>query len=183
MIGTKTDSWTSGSALRDASDLIAGSTIPVFIHADGGVGKTVFVESLSASLSQAYEVAVFDCFGGGAYRSLDQERHLPSVGFVQLTNELASRGLCDPLLPGDNEAVALVKAMRRRLIDRAHLHHERLRYGLNGGELSTPGRIGRIPKDSHSRYARRNLLEEFQPFSTKTVFINHKAGNVAARPG
>jgi hypothetical protein len=105
--------------LRDASELIAGSALPVFIHADGAVGKTVFVESLSANLSQAYEMVVFDCFGGGAYRSPDQERHLPSVGFVQLTNELASRGLCDPLLPGDNEAVALMKAMRRRLTQAA----------------------------------------------------------------
>jgi hypothetical protein len=101
--------------LKDASDLIAGSTIPVFIHADGGVGKTIFIERLAANLSQVYEVVVFDCFGGGAYRSSDQARHLPSVGFVQLTNELASRGLCDPLLPGDAETVALVKAMRRRL--------------------------------------------------------------------
>ena len=66
-------------------------------------------------MSHAYEVVVFDCFGGGAYRSSDQARHLPSVGFVQLTNELASRGLCDPLLPGDTESVALANAMRRRL--------------------------------------------------------------------
>ena len=28
-----------------------------------------------------------------------------------------------------------------------------------------PGRIGEVPKDSRSRHARRNLLEEFQPFS------------------
>jgi hypothetical protein len=101
--------------LCDAIDLIAGSTIPIFIHAEGGVGKTVFVESLAATMSDAYEVVVFDCFGGGAYRSSDQARHLPQVGFVQLTNELASRGLCDPLLPGDTESVALANAMRRRL--------------------------------------------------------------------
>jgi hypothetical protein len=105
--------------LRDASDLIAGSTVPLFIHAEGGVGKTVFVESLAATMSHAYEIVVFDCFGGGAYRSPNQARHLPSVGFVQLTNELASRGLCDPLLPGDTESVALANAMRRRLTQAA----------------------------------------------------------------
>lgn len=101
--------------MRDASELISGSTIPLFIHAEGGVGKTVFVESLAATMSHAYEIVVFDCFGGGAYRSPNQARHLPSVGFIQLTNELASRGLCDPLLPGDTESVALTNAMRRRL--------------------------------------------------------------------
>jgi hypothetical protein len=105
--------------LRDASDLIAGSNVPIFIHAEGGIGKTVFVESLAATMSHAYEIVVFDCFGGGAYRSPNQARHLPSVGFVQLTNELASRGLCDPLLPGDTESVALANAMRRRLTQAA----------------------------------------------------------------
>ena len=59
----------------------------------GGVGKTVFVESLAATMSHAYEIVVFDCFGGGAYRSPNQARHLPSVGFVQLTNELASTAI------------------------------------------------------------------------------------------
>jgi hypothetical protein len=105
--------------LRDASELISGLTIPLFIHAEGGVGKTVFVESLAATMSHVYEIVVFDCFGGGAYRSPNQARHLPRVGFVQLTNELASRGLCDPLLPGDTESVALTNAMRRRLTQAA----------------------------------------------------------------
>ncbi len=101
--------------LDDASHLIATASEPVFIHADGGVGKTVFINSLAAAQSDAYEVVVFDCFGGGAYRSQDQERHLPRVGYVQITNEFASRGLCDPLLPGDAESVALITALRRRL--------------------------------------------------------------------
>lgn len=96
--------------LNDASHLIATTSEPVFIHADGGVGKTVFIGSLAAAQSEAYEVIVFDCFGGGAYRSQDQERHLPRVGYVQIANELASRGLCDPLLPGDAESVALINA-------------------------------------------------------------------------
>lgn len=102
--------------LSEANGLIEKSTKPIFIHADGGVGKTVFIGSLAAEQSDVYEVVVFDCFGGGAYRSQDQERHLPKVGFIQIANELASRGLCDPLLPGDAESVALISAMRRRLV-------------------------------------------------------------------
>ena len=101
--------------LDDAINLIKTKKEPVFIHADGGVGKTVFIGSLAAAQSEAYEVVVFDCFGGGAYRSQDQERHLPRVGYVQIANELASRGLCDPLLPGDAESLALINALRRRL--------------------------------------------------------------------
>ena len=106
----------SRKQLEDANHLIARTTKPIFIHADGGVGKTVFVSSLAAAQTDGHEVVVFDCFGGGAYRSKDQERHLPRVGFVQIANELASRGLCDPLLPGDAESVALIGALRRRLV-------------------------------------------------------------------
>jgi len=101
--------------LNDASNLIATRSEPIFIHADGGVGKTVFIGSLAATKSEDYEVVVFDCFGGGAYRSKDQERHLPQVGYIQIANELASRGLCDPLLPGDAESVTLITVLRRRL--------------------------------------------------------------------
>lgn len=102
--------------LNEIASLVVSSNLPLFIHAEGGVGKTVFVESLAATMLDRYEVVVFDCFGGGAYRSPDQARHRPDVGLVQIANELASRGLCDPLLPGDADSVALAAAVRRRFI-------------------------------------------------------------------
>src|SRR5260370_41558350 len=67
--------------------------------------------------------------------------------------------------------------------DGVHLHPERLRCGLDGAELTDPGRTVGIPKDSCSRHTRRDLLEELQPFPAPTGFINHKAGGVAPRPG
>jgi hypothetical protein len=36
------------------------------VHAEGGIGKTVFVQSAAAQLASTDEVALFDCFGGGA---------------------------------------------------------------------------------------------------------------------
>ncbi|OWK18980.1 hypothetical protein AJ88_46820 [Mesorhizobium amorphae CCBAU 01583] len=65
-------------------ELVRNSTPPVLLHAEGGVGKTVFIQSLAARLTGQFEVVVYDCFGGGAYRSEDQARHLPSVGLVRL---------------------------------------------------------------------------------------------------
>jgi len=103
------------SQLPEATELISGSTSPIFIHAEGGVGKTVFVQSLAAKLTTEFEVVVFDCFGGGSYRSHDEGRHLPKVGLVQIVNELAARGLGDPLLPSDSDRIGLIKAARRRL--------------------------------------------------------------------
>ncbi len=93
---------------------VAQLSVPIFVHAEGGVGKTVFVQSLAARLSEEFEIIVFDCFGGGAYRSEEHSRHLPSVGIVQIVNELASRGLCDLLLPSDSSSRRVLKAARKR---------------------------------------------------------------------
>lgn len=65
------------------------------------------------------EVVVFDCFGGGSYRSDNHSRHLPKIGLVQIVNELASRTLCDPMLPGGDDSRKIIKAARRRLAQAA----------------------------------------------------------------
>lgn len=103
------------SALQVVKNKVATCHLPVFLHADGGVGKTVFIQSLAAHLSDTFEVVVFDCFGGGAYRSEAQARHLPRVGLLQIINELAARGFCDPLLPTDSDQYGLIEISRKRL--------------------------------------------------------------------
>ena len=102
-------------ALRTVEDRVLSSDRPIFLHADGGVGKTVFIQSLATHLADKFETVVFDCFGGGAYRYEGQARHLPRVGLLQIVNELATRGLCDPLLPTDSDQQGLIHAARKRL--------------------------------------------------------------------
>ena len=102
------------TALETVGAKLTQLSVPIFVHAEGGVGKTVFVQSIAARLSNDFEVIVFDCFGGGAYRSAEHSRHLPSVGIVQIVNELASRGLCDLLLPTEKNTRGILKAARKR---------------------------------------------------------------------
>lgn len=101
--------------LNTISATVAESCLPVFLHADGGVGKTVFIQSLASNLSTRFEVVVFDCFGGGSYRSEGQARHSGKVGLLQIVNELAARGLCDPLLPSDTDVLGVIRIARKRL--------------------------------------------------------------------
>jgi hypothetical protein len=89
---------------------------PLLIHADGGVGKTVFMNSVAGSLSSDHEVLLFDCFGMGQYRAPGDSRHLPNRGLVQIANDLACRGLCDPLLPTSSGSDDIIRAFRLRLI-------------------------------------------------------------------
>jgi len=101
--------------LAEASALVPALNKPLLVHAAGGIGKTVFLESLAGALSAEHEVIFFDCFGGGSYRSPEDSRHLPKRGLIHIVNTLACRGLCDPLLPGNDSVDSLMRTFRRRL--------------------------------------------------------------------
>lgn len=101
--------------LTDALTRISSVTAPLLIQATGGVGKTVFMETLATKLSKDHEVVFFDCFGGGAYRSPEDARHLPKKGLIHIANTLAFRGLCDPMLPDNPDVQGLLRTFRRRL--------------------------------------------------------------------
>ena len=88
---------------------------PLVVHADGGVGKTVFMNSVAASLAPTHETVLFDCFGMGQYRVPGDARHLPRRGLVHIANDLACRGLCDPLLPTTDNGDDIIRAFRARL--------------------------------------------------------------------
>ena len=109
------DNVVERNALKDVMEKVVACDLPVFLNADGGVGKTVFIRNLAACLSGQFEVILFDCFGGGAYRSKAQARHLPRIGLLQIINELATRGLCDPLLPTDSDQYRLIRIAKKRL--------------------------------------------------------------------
>lgn len=101
--------------LSDTVSRISTLSAPLLIHATGGIGKTVFMDSLEKKLSPCYETVFFDCFGGGAYRSREDARHLPRQGLVHIANTLAFRGLCDPILPGSPDVESLLRTFRRRI--------------------------------------------------------------------
>jgi len=102
--------------LADAIDLVLKLSMPLLIHAAGGGGKTVFMDSLASALREQSEIVFFDCFGGGAYRSPEDARHLPGRGLIHIANTLAFRGLCDPILPGPTDVPSLLKTFRKRLV-------------------------------------------------------------------
>ncbi len=77
---------------------IVNSSVPVIIHAAGGVGKSVFARQITESLPKGSLGIVYDCFGGGRYRNRSEPRHRHRDALVQISNELASQGLCSPLI-------------------------------------------------------------------------------------
>ncbi len=126
-IGDPTDLLPCESALADVGQILERNQLaealtrvedtfsPLLIHAAGGVGKTVFMDTLASKLSKDHEIVFFDCFGGGAYRSPEDARHLPKKGLIHIANTLAFRGLCDPILPDSSDIQTLLRTFRRRL--------------------------------------------------------------------
>lgn len=73
------------------------------------------MQSLKASAPPNFEVVLFDCFAGGAYRRLEDARHRLDRGRMHIVNQLAAKGVCDPLLPYRSDASALLGTFRKRL--------------------------------------------------------------------
>ena len=84
-------------------DLIFSSTSPILIHAAGGVGKSIFASYCIQSLPYQSFGVLYDCFGGGKYRNTSEPRHRHKDALVQIINELALEGLCDPFLLRDTD--------------------------------------------------------------------------------
>ncbi|OYX85552.1 MAG: hypothetical protein B7Y83_04280 [Flavobacteriales bacterium 32-34-25] len=77
---------------------ILSSDSPIIIHAEGGVGKSVFARQVLNSLTEESIGIAYDCFGAGGYRNRSTTRHMHRTALVQIANELAAKGLCHPLL-------------------------------------------------------------------------------------
>jgi len=86
---------------RNLKQNVLSSINPVIIHAPGGVGKSVFCRQLINSLPSDSVGIAYDCFGAGRYRNRSESRHRHRDALVQIVNELAVKGLCDPLLVQD----------------------------------------------------------------------------------
>jgi hypothetical protein len=96
--------------------IVQARDIPVIVHADGGVGKSIFATRIIRGLPEGSFSVLYDCFGDGQYRSASGYRHRHRDALVQIANELASSGLCHPLIPTPHaESSAYVRAFLYRL--------------------------------------------------------------------
>ena len=97
------------------NNILEAST-PLIIHANGGVGKSVFARQIAESLPAGSLGVVYDCFGSGKYRNGSEPRHRHRDALVQIANEIALHGLCELLIPRDTDLDdAILRAFLLRL--------------------------------------------------------------------
>lgn len=87
----------------------------VLLTGGGGLGKSVLTSQLGAGLPVGSVVIVYDCFAGGDYRKVSAQRHHHRAALTQVVNELASRGLCSPLIPAPADEGAYVRLFKQRI--------------------------------------------------------------------
>ncbi len=84
---------------------IAAARHPIILSAGGGVGKSVVTATLQNFLPEGSIYVSYDCFAQGSYRDPAKPRHHARQALVQIVNELAQRGLCDPLIPASAASI------------------------------------------------------------------------------
>ncbi len=98
------------------SKIVGGDSSSIIIHADGGVGKSVFATRIRHGLPLGSVCLLYDCFGNGQYRNTSAYRHRHKDALVQIANELSSMGLCHPLIPKQYaDSTAYLKAFKHRI--------------------------------------------------------------------
>jgi len=70
------------------ADIVAAESGPIVIHANGGVGKSVFSTRVKYGLPLGSVCILYDCFGNGQYRSASAFRHRHKDALVQMANEI-----------------------------------------------------------------------------------------------
>jgi len=103
---------------------ILNASSPIIIHAAGGIGKSVFACQMAQSLPNSSLGLVYDCFGGGRYRNRSEHRHRHRDALIQIINQLASYGLCDPILA---QSAALEDEILRKFLRHLSVAVESLR--------------------------------------------------------
>jgi hypothetical protein len=101
-------------------ELVLGANAPIVIHADAGVGKSMMARRLACAMPHGSHAVLYDCYGDGLYRNTLNLRHRHRDALVQVANELAACGLCQPVIPSPySDDKQLMRAFRMRLVQAA----------------------------------------------------------------
>ena len=158
------------------ADLVAkivNANTPVILHAEGGVGKSILSQRIKFHLPEYSVAVVYDCFGNGEYRLPGSPRHRHKDALVQIVNELAALGLCDPLIPSSNaDRTDYLRAFAHRLKQSITAVKAKNRQALLGVIVDAADNAEIAAKEFGSEYSfARDLLREPLPDGVRLVIL------------
>jgi hypothetical protein len=157
---------------QELKDKIIASSQATIVHAAGGVGKSVFCRQLINSLPDGSIGVAYDCFGAGKYRNRSEPRHGHRHALLQIANELATKGLCDPLLI---QETALDEQIVQKFLIRIEAVCQSLKTRIPSAQLfivvdAADNSEMAAKEFNHSCFA-HELLREQMPQGCKLVFL------------
>lgn len=160
---------------------------PIVLHAEGGVGKTALANRLVSQISSGSFAIIYDCFGNGSYRNATQRRDEHSVGLVQIANELASVGLCHPLIPSRLAKPAdYLKAFAYRLEQAISILHAKNPDAKLVILIDAADNAEMAAEEYQERASfAKDLIRERLPKGVVTVFLcrSHRIGKISPPHG
>lgn len=159
---------------------------PIVIHAEGGVGKSMLVSRLATMMPHGSVAIVYDCFGNGLYRNSLHLRHRHCDVLVQIANELASLGLCYPLIPS---CKCDVKQYMRAFVSRLNQAVGFLRASNSGANIcifiDAADNAVLAAAERHEPSFVRDLIREALPKGVRIAFTcrTHRHESLNAPPG
>lgn len=109
--------------IRLAGEILKDENAKI-ITATGGIGKSIFTGMLSDLLGEENLTIIYDCFGNGTYRNRLLFRHRHRDALVQIANELANLGYCEPLIPVDKDPDWISESFHERISEAVLKHIE-----------------------------------------------------------
>lgn len=86
----------------------------IYIHGEGGCGKTTILNQIEKMLPESSTMVIFDCYGAGTYLDSDSYRHRPKDACLQIINEL-STSLRLALLINETNNLDCFRVLKSRL--------------------------------------------------------------------
>lgn len=157
----------------ELSSEIHNSKNSIIIYAEGGVGKSVFTRQFIENLPEGSLGIGYDCFGAGKYRNPSETRHRHKEAMVQISNELATMGLCEPLIPSNNASSE--RELTRMFLYRIENAVKNLRKAFSSATLTllvdAADNAEMAAKEFNQSCFARELLREEMPEGCKLVYL------------
>lgn len=159
--------------------LVLDTNVPIIIHADAGVGKSMMARRLACAMPYGSHAVLYDCYGDGLYRNTLNLRHRHRDALVQIANELAALGLCQPVIPSpysDNKQ--LMRAFRTRLAQAATLLRANNGHAVLCIVVDAADNAGMAAEDFGDRSFVPDLMSMPLPDGVRVVFTSrsHRQG-------
>lgn len=152
---------------------IHASANSVIIYAEGGVGKSVFTRQFIENLPEGSVGIGYDCFGAGKYRNPSETRHRHKEAMVQISNEIATMGLCEPLVPSNDTSSE--RELTRMFLYRLENAVENLRKAFPSATLTllvdAADNAEMAAMEFNQSCFAHELLRETMPIGCKLVYL------------